>query len=455
MTYPTPPLSLPSKGDAGRRVSFPIRGAPSDQTTHIPRSRLWSKLRAAVTTPALKSNPFTPGGRRLPTGLADSARARFVSLPVTVPEMDSERDRVARCGGGLLFIPQHQAEAACESGPRSPLQEIAHRPHFARTTSPPPRVPKWPCHLLLSRIKRQLKSVDNDDEEPIDRVQIEALDRQDWADRNHRDEAREEVEDVRAGWQRDFFEETGHVFATPLNHVARYASTTVIMNGYAHDLPIALVAPIEQLFRTGIQEGSLFRMPATSPTERCVDLIDIFNTPPLYGHGFSLRSETTADIAALLTTWLDNAFGGVVPRLICEPLFNYCVKPRRRQRKTELDQEALRISIARDILRLLPSHSLSILVYVFAFFTQLPPGPDKFDLDDVGTRFGARLFCDIPFRACQTTVWLLERWYQILDGLLDPEPMDEYELVSPQREEPQSTETIRAAENVEAMDALW
>ncbi|KAI0048592.1 hypothetical protein FA95DRAFT_1605098 [Auriscalpium vulgare] len=435
MTIPFPSHAQTlSKRDAGRRVSLPFGLAPLN-TSLGPAIQSQSKRKADVIKPALKNAGITQGGRRFPTSLADSARARFVSLPVTVPEIDSERDRLARaCGEGLLFTPQHRAAAARESVPQSPLQEVAKRPHFARTTSPPARVPKWPCHLLLNRIKRQLKSIGKDAEEHVVTADIKELDRQDWADRNRREDAR-----------------TGYAFATPIDDVAQDAFTRVVMHGYAHDLPIALVAPIEQLYRTGIHEGSLFRKPVN--TERYLDLLDIYNVPPLYGRGFSLRSESTADVAALLAAWFTNIPGGIIHGLIYEPLFHFCVKPSIvRGEPEELEAlEPLQIAIARDILRLLPSHNLSILVYVFAFFTQLPLGPDNLSFGEVAIKFGKGLFGESSDGACQTAVWLLERWDQLSEGLLDPEPVDEYDLATPLEELPSRSEVkIWPVEEVKA-----
>ncbi|KAI0050486.1 hypothetical protein FA95DRAFT_1603497 [Auriscalpium vulgare] len=444
-----PTHDLP-KGDAGRRASYPFGLAPII-TTLGPASQ--SQCKRKPDASKLESNAgMRQGGRRVPTSLADSAWGRSVSLPETVPEINWEPAMLVRAySEGSLLTP---------SVPRSPLQEVTQRPRFARTKSPPPWAPKWPCHLLLSRIKRQMKSIGKSTEDHIAVADIQELDRQDWADRNRREEAHS----------------CYAAFASPVDDVVPCASTRVVMHGYAHDLPSALIAPLEQLYLSGIHKGSLFRNPADH--ERFLNLLDIFNAPHMHGYDPSLRTGSMGDVAALLAAWFVNTPGGVIPQLIYEPLFHYCVKAsvdrggleldtskpemcipprlRRLYQKAEADQEAIRIAVARDILRLLPSQSLSILVYAFTVFAQLPLGSDNLNFDEIANRFGKGLFWEFSDAACQTTVWLLERWHQISEGLFDPEPEDECDLATPQSAEPPSEVKMRrATEEVKVARIRW
>ena len=47
------------------------------------------------------------------------------------------------------------------------------------------------------------------------------------------------------------------VFGMPLHQVAVYASTTALVGGRKHNLPIVVFACVEELYRTGMQETTI------------------------------------------------------------------------------------------------------------------------------------------------------------------------------------------------------
>jgi len=82
--------------------------------------------------------------------------------------------------------------------------------------------------------------------------------------------------------------------------------------------------------------------------------------------------------------------------------------------------ETGQVTVARDLLRLLPTHSFSLIVYLCAFFTQVPLCPENgITFEDVGRIFGPPIFGGPVPAARRTMVWFLKRWNRVSDGLLD------------------------------------
>ncbi|KAI0049107.1 hypothetical protein FA95DRAFT_948524 [Auriscalpium vulgare] len=249
-------------------------------------------------------------------------------------------------------------------------------------------------------------------------------------------------------------------FATSLDFVAICASESAVIDGYRHQLPIAVYLCIEELCRRGISEEGLMRHPRNA--RRHNQLIDIFNTAPLFGYGFDLSGEGLEDVGALLSAWLRNTLPVVHPAIM-DPLWHWCVRPSvdclderrfrdegdwegrrthfyktgerlhglsphmraeraRREAAEDMVRDARRIPIARDLLRLLPSHSLSIICYVLNFFVQLPSCCDV-TLDEIAERFGHSLLGGTVHGSQCTMLWLLRHWPAISEGILDPEFM--------------------------------
>ena len=82
--------------------------------------------------------------------------------------------------------------------------------------------------------------------------------------------------------------------------------------------------------------------------------------------------------------------------------------------------ETGQVAVARDLLRLLPTHSFSLIIYLCAFFTQVPLCPENgIAFEDIGRIFGPPVFGGPVPAARRMMVWFLKRWNRISDGLLD------------------------------------
>jgi RhoGAP domain len=212
----------------------------------------------------------------------------------------------------------------------------------------------------------------------------------------------------------------------------------------------------------GIYKSGLFRDLPNRQRHR--ELISLFDTPPTFGEGMSLHAESTPDICALLLTYLKELPEPVLTPYLFNAFWNWCVRPSvkredERTRKEQDEEEDLRsrffqtgqrpprpsrrilfekarlraaqdeaaetgqVTIARDLLRLLPTHSFSLIVYLCAFFTQVPLCPENgITLEDVGRIFGPSVFGGPVPAARRMMVWFLKRWTRVSDGLLDAEP---------------------------------
>jgi hypothetical protein len=85
--------------------------------------------------------------------------------------------------------------------------------------------------------------------------------------------------------------------------------------------------------------------------------------------------------------------------------------------------ETGQVAVARDLLRLLPTHSFSLIVYLCAFFTQVPLCPENgITFEDIGRIFGPPVFGGPVPAARRMMVWFLKRWNRVSDGLLDADP---------------------------------
>lgn len=85
--------------------------------------------------------------------------------------------------------------------------------------------------------------------------------------------------------------------------------------------------------------------------------------------------------------------------------------------------ETGQVTVARDLLRLLPTHSFSLIVYLCAFFTQVPLCPENgITFEDIGRIFGPPVFGGPVPAARRMMMWFLKRWNRVSDGLLDGNP---------------------------------
>jgi hypothetical protein len=209
----------------------------------------------------------------------------------------------------------------------------------------------------------------------------------------------------------------------------------------------------------GIYKSGLFR--DLPNRQRHHELSTLFDTPPAFGEGMSLRAESTADICALLLTYLKELPEPVLTPYLFNGFWNWCVRPSvkredERMRKEQDEEEDLRarffqtgqrpprpshrvlfekarlraaqdetaetgqVTVARDLLRLLPTHSFSLIVYLCAFFTQVPLCPENgITFEDIGRIFGPPVFGGPVPAARRMMMWFLKRWNRVSDGLLD------------------------------------
>jgi hypothetical protein len=80
------------------------------------------------------------------------------------------------------------------------------------------------------------------------------------------------------------------------------------------------------------------------------------------------------------------------------------------------------VTVARDLLRLLPTHSFSLIVYLCAFFTQVPLCPENgITFEDIGRIFGLPVFGGPVPAARRMMVWFFKRWNRVSDSFLDAE----------------------------------
>ena len=274
------------------------------------------------------------------------------------------------------------------------------------------------------------------------------------------------------------------IFGVSLNESVLRAPATAILGGYRHDLPLVVFLCVEELYRTGKSANFCFDVPSHDSwsfigiyksglfrdlpnRQRHHELSTLFDTPPAFGEGMSLRAESTADICALLLTYLKELPEPVLTPYLFNAFWNWCVRPSvkredERMRKEQDEEEDLRarffqtgqkplrpsrrvlfekarlraaqdetaetgqVTVARDLLRLLPTHSFSLIVYLCAFFTQVPLCPENgITFEDIGRIFGPPVFGGPVPAARRMMVWFLKRWNRVSDGLLDANPDQE------------------------------
>ncbi|KAI0061798.1 hypothetical protein BV25DRAFT_705042 [Artomyces pyxidatus] len=474
----TPPSPLtphsPRAPSAQPRPRSILRHRNGDfpSTNHIPQER-----------PRHSLPDIAPLQPRLPSAYVHGARSRFVSLPVTVPEVDTERDRLARaCGQGPLHQ-YHRGPPSVPSSPRTPQSRKDSRgkdqidsPVSPSARTIPPYAPRWPAKKLVNRIRLLLRLDGKNIKDYLDPQDVFALNKADLQFRERMESERARMMRMRLGLEPSPFKKESRTwlvfcsagrhltiavdaFAVPLWKSTLYSSNTAVLGGARHDLPIVVFACIEELYRTGIYQSGLFR--DLPNRRRHMELIELFNTAPTFGEGVSLRAESTQDICALLSTFLKNLAEPIIDPVLFEPFWQWCVKPSvqreesRLQREESEEEEArcvfyrtgrkpvrptrrqvqararahaaedeslegTQIAIAQDLIRLLPTHNYSLLVYLCAFFTQVPLCPDNgITFEDIGRIFGYALLGGSRSASRHVMVWLLTRWHRISEGLLD------------------------------------
>jgi len=113
--------------------------------------------------------------------------------------------------------------------------------------------------------------------------------------------------------------------------------------------------------------------------------------------------------------------------------------------------ETGQVAVARDLLRLLPTHSFSLIVYLCAFFTQVPLCPENgITFEDIGRIFGPPVFGGPVPAARRMMVWFLKRWNRVSEGLLDAEP----DGASPSPSLPLSRRDVRGLDRADSFELL-
>jgi hypothetical protein len=160
----------------------------------------------------------------------------------------------------------------------------------------------------------------------------------------------------------------------------------------------------------GLDAPGLFRLAGDS--ERITELVRAFNTAPLYGDHLDLGKEPIHNLTGELHRQIaircpggrnlifshDDRILGVLKHFLRdmpEPLLSPPVWPIFIKACIETDDStttATRIQCARIIFQLLPRRHLSMLVYLFSFFSHVSARENKLTADSCGIIFGFSLF---------------------------------------------------------------
>ncbi|KAF7789295.1 hypothetical protein EIP86_000239 [Pleurotus ostreatoroseus] len=286
---------------------------------------------------------------------------------------------------------------------------------------------------------------------------------------------------------RDKTHKAGNTFGAHVQDLPTTAMTRVSIGGYAHVVPLVVNACVEELYRTGAYKPHLFR--SLPNRTRLYELVARFDLPAppnlanelndpstkIYAKTPSLHSEQTADLCALLVTYLSALPDSLIHRSLCDGLWAWCVSPsiiRQEQRiqrncedeaseseydTTEDEDEnapsyntrlrqmefermnipplKVQILIAQHVLLLLPPRHFSLLAHLMTFFATLLVSPENgLSADDIGRIFGpivmarkhhtqgggdeedagqTRRVGDMREKERKTMVWLVNHWERI------------------------------------------
>ncbi|KDQ63901.1 hypothetical protein JAAARDRAFT_212403 [Jaapia argillacea MUCL 33604] len=406
-----------------------------------------------------------PPERRGSSALRNETRGRFVSMPVMHSQWDKpgsveiETDRMDRaCGQAPLLnrSPAHIKDLqappvsasyrrrqtaqldsrghACSSVAKTPSPPVVSRGLSRSSLNPPPRLQRPDFPRLLGQLDALVRLSGASEHKDFVDVTTVATARMMREREKHRVERMDDDVDHRA-------------FGVSLRDLSPGAWTSTILGGFEQDLPFVVFSCVEELYRTGIYQPHLFR--ALPNRSRHIQLLEQFDSSPLFGDGFTLQAERMPDICALLTTYLSSLPSPLIDDETFEGFWSWCVRPslRREEEKwaeAEGDEgdgkhgdrradgsyrsgfefhddsplqilsrlttrshslqrhnasldgpdnvEAAQINIARIILQLLPTEHFSLLVYLLSFFTQIPLCPENGVLEeDIGRIFGFKL----------------------------------------------------------------
>ncbi|KAH7920559.1 Rho GTPase activation protein [Leucogyrophana mollusca] len=425
-------------------------GAPPNLTNRIPTPRTprdVEPFQKRNSLPAFNQSPSTD-------------RDRFMSLPEVYGTPEVELDRFARAHGAPVPMrrPQHRQG---DVGSSSDAHFSRFQGRFDEAPGPrsgialPPAEPQHP-HVPRASPNQMYRRLDalvrRDKHRAMDYLAFE-----DVVELYKRDTALREQMRERKGVRTDR-DPHFRVVGTSLHEVVLHAGASIVLGDYVHDLPIVVLACVEELNRTGIYQQGLFR--ALPNRDRHLKLIQIYDTSADFGVKFSMRGQMMPDICALLSTYISSLPSPVLDPHLYGAFWHWCVKPsvkredeRREQREWEEEEliaagklvprpkskqaqlqaqgrddlrldsstslESDQIAIAQVILRFLPVPNLSLLVYLCQFFTQLPLSPDNgIQFEDIARIFGHRLLGgSMKTTSQKMMVWLLMRWPLISESL--------------------------------------
>ncbi|KAJ7140306.1 hypothetical protein C8R43DRAFT_595123 [Mycena crocata] len=231
------------------------------------------------------------------------------------------------------------------------------------------------------------------------------------------------------------------VFGSSLREATMYASNGTLIGGYEHDLPIVVFRCVQELCRHGFHIPTTQRQ-AKPDRDRLLALISAFDSDPHFGSTMLLDCPNELlEIYALLTTYLFALPEPILSTDMFEAIWAWCILPSLRSTEFLEDDNRSRchvpidagIQIAQLLLRLLPLPNFSLIVYMMAFFQQLP----HMIAEDIGRAvFAGRCaklsnVADGRAERAETMLrWLLDRWDRIFKELFPPLQLHQRETIA-------------------------
>ncbi|KAK4700053.1 ATP-dependent RNA helicase SUPV3L1/SUV3, partial [Phenoliferia sp. Uapishka_3] len=230
------------------------------------------------------------------------------------------------------------------------------------------------------------------------------------------------------------------VFGVPLAVLAQYGFVTSMIAGQRHELPGVCFSTVEEIYRRGQGDrvaGVLF---APGDGVRVNELVAVFNKAPEYGEQVDFPRESISDVTSLFKRFLQDLPEPIFDAKLWRLFILACVDSKNPMHR--------RIACAQILLRLLPTANFSLLVYLIAFFSQVPLFPDNaLPLESMAALFGAPIMSPRTLssaakfqrhvagnmtaeqkdlmgvtvkKAQDGLLWLLVNWNGVADGLLEP-----------------------------------
>ncbi|KAJ6519006.1 hypothetical protein C8R45DRAFT_1116941 [Mycena sanguinolenta] len=398
------------------------------------------------------TDPYTPAPKA-PRGRVTSNATRLRSASVSlVPEQTPHTDRASKrhTYHALQSLPPPGRAATWDRIVSTPCPNEAYArdrtlPHAQipiplgdnLPLPPPRRLKKSNPRTLLRTLNTLLDPKSQRIPDFLDVDHLIALHERDLMERDERDAIKLKARNYRA---QDSVVCSGlTVFGSSLREATMFASSSTVLGGSEHDLPIVVFRCVKELCRHGFH-------PPKQPKpdrERLLALIAAFDSEPLFGATTPLNSPyELREIYALLNTYLFALPEPVLSSEMFEALWAWCVLPS--LRNTDFLEDDTRpgrhaptdaaIQIAQLLLRLLPLPSFSLIVYMMGFFQRLPHMVNE----DVGRAVFAGSYAKVSNasdgraeRAATMLRWFLDRWEAIFEEL--------FLLAQPEEDEDLST----------------